>query len=295
MSNQNRKDGRGIFSFLTITFFLTYLIEGIILASGISFSNAPPMMAQLIVAGVMWVPALATVITIRFITREGFDITNFRFGSIKPYLFAAGLMPVMFVVIYGLTWLFGLGSPDWQLEGFRRMMIASGAPAAEFPSSSLVIPGLFIISILVGPTINGLFGFGEEFGWRGYLLPKLMPLGKWKAYTLLGFIWGLWHAPLVVAGFNYPGYPIAGVIWMIGLTFTLGIIINEFTLRYRSSVLAGSIHGAFNGQAYGIWRILFPDVNSLLGGMTGLIGIIVMGVVGLMIMKKFEYKDSQLP
>jgi membrane protease YdiL (CAAX protease family) len=35
----------------------------------------------------------------------------------------------------------------------------------------------------------GLFGFGEEFGWRGYLLPKLMPLGRWKAYVLVGIIW----------------------------------------------------------------------------------------------------------
>lgn len=57
---------------------------------------------------------------------------------------------------------------------------------------------------------------------------------------------------------------------------------NELTLRNRSLILAGWIHGAFNGQAYGIWRILFPNVNPLFGGLTGLVGITVWLVVGLL-------------
>jgi membrane protease YdiL (CAAX protease family) len=74
----------------------------------------------------------------------------------------------------------------------------------------------------MGPAVNGLFAFGEELGWRGYLLPKLMPLGKWKAYVLVGIIWGLWHGPLVLAGFNYPAFPVLGVLGMIGMTTTFG-------------------------------------------------------------------------
>ena len=133
----------------------------------------------------------------------------------------------------------------------------------------------------MGPTVNGLFGFGEEFGWRGYLLPKLMPLGKWKAYTLVGIIWGLWHAPLILAGFNYPGFPVLGVLGMIGMTTTFGFYINEMTLRHRSSILAGWMHGAFNGQFYGVWRILFPEAHPLLGGVTGLVGMLVWAALGL--------------
>ena len=152
-------------------------------------------------------------------------------------------------------------------------------------------PGVFLLatflgSLIVGPTINGFFGFGEELGWRGYLLPKLMPLGKARATLIGGVIWGLWHAPLILIGFNYPGYPLLGVIWMCGLTTALSLYINEMTLRNRSSVLAGWIHGAFNGQAYGIWRILFPDVNPLLGGLTGLVGIAVWTALGLWTMRR---------
>ena len=134
-----------------------------------------------------------------------------------------------------------------------------------------------------------------EFGWRGYLLPKLMVLGKARAYTILGVIWGLWHAPLILAGFNYPGYPVLGVIWMCGLTTALGILINEMTLRYRSSILAGSIHGTFNGQVYGIWRILFPDTNVLWGGITGLVGMLVLLGVGLWVARRSLPSPAENP
>jgi hypothetical protein len=68
---------------------------------------------------------------------------------------------------------------------------------------------------------------------------------------------------------------------MMVMTTTIGIYINELTLQNRSSILAGWIHGAFNGQAYGIWRILFPNVNPLIGGFTGIIGSTVWLILGL--------------
>ncbi len=50
-----------------------------------------------------------------------------------------------------------------------------------------------------------------------------MPLGKWQAYLLVGTIWGVWHAPLIMAGFNDPGYPILGVLGMAGITTALSV------------------------------------------------------------------------
>jgi membrane protease YdiL (CAAX protease family) len=274
-------DRKGIVSFLLITFSLTCLIEGILALNGFRWEGIPPILGQYVIAGVMWVPALATVITIKLITREGFGITNLRLGPFKPYLFSALIIPLAFAVTYGMTWLLGLGQPDWNLNALSELMASSGADVSTMPPASTLLIILFTSSIILGPTINGIFGFGEELGWRGYLLPKLMPLGKVRAYLILGVIWGLWHAPLVLLGFNYPGYPLLGVVWMCALTTALGIFLNEMTLRYKSSILAGSIHGAFNGQGYGIWRQLFPAVNPLLGGMTGIIGILVFAGLGL--------------
>ena len=71
--------------------------------------------------------------------------------------------------------------------------------------------------------------FGEEWGWRGYMMPKLLKLmPKWAAVFLGGVIWGLWHAPLTIAGHNfgidYPVYPFAG----IGLMCLMCIFMNAF-------------------------------------------------------------------
>lgn len=274
-------DRKGLFSYLAITFAVTYAIEGALILAGFRVTDAPMLYGQLIVAAVMWVPTIATILTIKFVTHEGFGITNLRIGDWRPYLVSALVVPACFAVTYGLTWLLGLGKPDWQLTQFYAQMVSLGADTAEMPPPALFLSLLFLSSLLVGPAINGLFGFGEEFGWRGYLLPKLMVLGKFKAYLIGGALWGVWHAPLILVGFNYPGYPLLGVLAMAGMTTALGIYINELTLRYRSSILAGWVHGAFNGQAYGIWRLLFPDVNPLLGGITGLVGMAVWLVVGL--------------
>ena len=274
-------DRKGIASYLLITFGITYAIEIGLGLAGFRWEGIPPIIGQYMIAGVMWVPALATVLTIKFVTKEGFGITNLRFGPFKPYLYGALVIPLVSAIAYGLTWLLGLGSPDWQLSALMKMAADSGADLSTAPEPTVLLLAIFFSSLVVGPTINGVFGFGEEFGWRGYLLPKLLPLGKPLAYTTLGIIWGLWHAPLIVLGFNYPGYPVLGVLWMCGLTTALGIFINEMTLRYKSSILAGSIHGAFNGQGYGIWRQLFPTVNPLLGGMTGLVGIALLALFGI--------------
>jgi hypothetical protein len=279
-------DRKGIFVYLIITFALTYAIEGALILAGFRITDLPPAYGQLVIAGVMWVPALATLLTIRFVTREGFAITNFRIGTWRPYLKTALVIPAGFVVIYGLTWLLGLGQPDWQLVWLRDLMAATGADVSAMPAPTVFLSVLFLATLFITPFINGLFGFGEEFGWRGYLLPKLMPLGKARTYLLVGVIWGLWHAPLVLVGFNYPGYPILGVVWMSGMTTALGIYINELTLRHRSSILAGWMHGVFNSQAYGIWRVLFPDVNPLLGGLTGIVGITVWLALGLWEMRR---------
>ena len=286
-------DRKGILSFLLITFSLTYLVEGALIASGLSLEGLPPLYGQLAVAGVMWAPALGTVVTIRFITRESWPITNLRFGSWRPYVYSALLMPAVFAVIYGICWLIGLGEPDWQLTQFIVMVEAAGGDVPADYNAIQILIVAFFASIVVGPTINGVFGFGEEYGWRGYLLPKLMPLGRVRAYLLVGAIWGLWHAPLVLVGFNYPGYPVAGVFMMMAFTTVIGIFINEMTLRHRSSILAGSIHGAINGQAYGIWRILFPTVHPIWGGVAGLVGIAVWLLLGLWVARRPWPADAQ--
>lgn len=271
-------DWKGTLTFLLITFVLTYGIEGALIASGMS-----PLVrgfGQYTVLFVMWVPALATVITVKWVTREGFAITNIRFGGWRPYLRVALIIPVCYLVIYALTWLLGLGQPDWNLLYFRNLFLSAGMEAPPLPPLIPFWIGLYLVTLLVAPFINSIFAFGEELGWRGYLLPKLLPLGKPRAYLLMGIIWGLWHLPLLLVGYMYPGYPFLGTLLFLLLTTGLGIFINELTLRQRSSILAGWAHGIFNSQRLGIWALLFPNFAPLLGGFSGLLGIAVWWLLG---------------
>lgn len=295
-------DRKGILAFLLLTFGATFAYEGCLVASGMGMNFGlsapgamPPAYTPVLIGLAMWIPAMSTVIVVKFITKEGFGVANFRIGALKPYAVSALMIPAAFAAIYALTWLVGLVVPDWPINTFRHTLAAKGIDTTQLPDSRILLPAIFCSSLVLGPAINGLFGFGEEFGWRGYLLPKLMPLGKWKAYVLVGIIWGVWHAPLIVAGFNYPGHPVLGVLAMVGMTTTFGVYINVMTLRHRSSILAGWMHGAFNGQFYGLWRILFPNVHPLLGGVTGLVGMTVWAALGLTIAGRGQGRRGQSP
>ncbi|HVO76913.1 MAG TPA: CPBP family intramembrane glutamic endopeptidase, partial [Candidatus Bathyarchaeia archaeon] len=196
---QTRFDRRGVLSFLSITFAVTYAIEGALILGGFRITRLPAMYGQLVVAAVMWVPALAALVTMRFVTRERFAVANVRFGSWKPYVASGLIVPLCFVVNYGLTWLLGIAHPHWDTsEFFAALRPGGGAALPAMPPAGLMLPALFLATLVLAPFVNALFGFGEELGWRGYLLPKLMVLGKWKAYVLLGIVWSLWHLPLIL-------------------------------------------------------------------------------------------------
>ncbi len=289
----SKLDRKGIASFLLITFAITYAIDLSLIAAGFRITQIPAMYGQLAVAAVMWVPALATFLTVKFITREGFAGTNLRIGPWKPYLKSALIIPLCFAGIYFLTWLLNLGDPDWKMERFYGMIASAAGPGTpSIPSLGLVLPALFFLTVIIAPIFNALLGFGEELGWRGYLLPKLMPLGKVRAYLLLGVVWSLWHLPLILIGFTYPDHPLLGIVAFTAMLFSFGIYLNELTLRHHSCLLAGWIHGVFNSQKLGIWVLLFPDVNPLIGGYAGVCGIVVWLALGLYEMRQAKHVEE---
>jgi uncharacterized protein len=79
--------------------------------------------------------------------------------------------------------------------------------------------------------------FGEEYGWRGYLLPRLLPLGEIRASVQLGLIWGVWHLPLLLAGLNYPGVN----VWLAIIVFTFVTVALSFTYIWFYVAASGSV------------------------------------------------------
>jgi uncharacterized protein len=123
---------------------------------------------------------------------------------------------------------------------------AAGVGALPLPVS--VILGTQLLILPVAAFINLLPALGEELGWRGWLLPKLMPLGEIPAILISGVIWGLWHSPLILLGYNYPDVPgWLGVTMMIGVCIIFGAVFGWLRLRSNSVWPAALAHAAFNG------------------------------------------------
>lgn len=265
--------------FLVITFSLTFGIQYHLISEGFRFDGDivrhTPLPWLFLV---MWVPGLAAFITVLLERSKGriTDALLLRIGSLGPYGLVVLLVPVLFGVMYGVSWLFGLAEPDFSMAS-----LAQVAGSREDVTPDSVMQVYLPMSIFIGPFIHFLFTLGEEIGWRGFLLPRLMPYGKTTAYLVVGIFWGLWHAPIIWVGFNYPGHPLAGIGMMCLLTSAFGIFLNEMTLHYRSVLLAAFIHAAVNAQGFGVWQWVFPDVNPLLGGPTGLVGAAVWALAGI--------------
>ena len=84
------------------------------------------------------------------------------------------------------------------------LAISGALPAALHPTILFII--LILESLLAGATINAVFALGEEIGWRGFMQVELgRYLGTVLTPLVVGIVWGLWHAPLILLfGYNYP-------------------------------------------------------------------------------------------
>ncbi len=279
---ETRLDTKRILIYLALSFGIAWLIGLIVYLTG-GMVNSPPVVrgmgitlaTLLIASGYMFAPALAHMLT-RMISNEGWDD-----AALSPRLrrgwpfwliawFAPALLTIAGMAIYFLVF---PANFDSSLNTVRQLLALSGQPDAS-PWASVGMQVL--LAVLIAPFINGLFTFGEEFGWRGYLQPKLMPLGGQQAMLVMGVIWGVWHWPVIAMGhnygFGYPGAPWTGMLAMLWFTFVTGTFLGWVTLRAGSVWPAVIGHAAINGIAGLGMNFLQGQPNLLLGPMpTGLI------------------------
>jgi membrane protease YdiL (CAAX protease family) len=172
--------------------------------------------------------------------------------------------------------------------GFVQLDLTFGAFAVELekalPPGSPVPPvGVVVFAqiamIPLAALLNAIPAFGEELGWRGWLVPTLRPLGTWPALLISGAIWGVWHSPVILLGYNFGRTDVTGVLLMIGGCVAWGILLGWLRLRSASVWPAVIAHGALNaaGGLIVIFAAAQPDLG--LAGPLGVAGWIVLAVV----------------
>ncbi|MDY0104795.1 MAG: CPBP family glutamic-type intramembrane protease [Lentimicrobium sp.] len=114
-----------------------------------------------------------------------------------------------------------------------------------------------------------------------------------KASLLIGSIWGIWHAPLILMGHNYPQHPQIGVLMMTVLCILLTPLLLYFTIKSKSVIAAAIAHGTMNATAT-ISIIPITGGNDLLVGMPGLAGMIAVMIltIGLFIYDRYISKEN---
>ena len=274
-------DWRAVGAYVALACGLAWTAEGIALARGVRFTSLT-LGTTALLAAVMVTPAIAAFVVRRFITREGFATAGLRFGPRRPYLVVWLGVPLLVVAIYALTVLIGLGRFDPTLAQLTAKMeeVARGAPIPELPSPLVLATAMLAQSLTFGVLITSIFAFGEEFGWTGYLLVRLLPLGRWRAALIYGAIWGLWHAPIIAGGYNYPGYPVLGPVMMCLLTIAFALTQTALRLRYDSVYLTSFFHASINTHGLGILPMFVAGVSPVLGGVTGVVGIVTFMALG---------------
>lgn len=288
-----KQDLKRVLVYIVITFALTWLYAIFLIypiANGEALNGVPALATQLVVAAAMFFPAIGVLLT-RIFTKEGFKNAWLKphiKGNVKTYLlawFGPAILTFAGMAVYFLMFPNNL---DLSFSYFTATLEATGAPLETLPMS---IGTLMLVqcvqAVFLAPIMNFVTCFGEEWGWRGYLLPKVS-----KHFTTIptllitGIIWGLWHAPMTIIGHNYGlgywGFPFTGIAMMCVFCTVLGVFLSYITLKTKSCIPAILAHGAINGiAAIGIY-FTYDGGNPFIGpAPTGIIGIIPFVLVAI--------------
>jgi uncharacterized protein len=290
--------------FLLFAFGISWSIGLVIFLTG-KLENSPKVIPNtgitlavvLLASGYMWGPAVANVLT-RLVTKTGWK-NLFLKPSLKSqwrYIFAGWFLPgILTVVGTAIFFLIFPGYYDPELSFLNEQLPAFGANS--FSALQFALLQTFL-ALLTSAPINALATFGEEFGWRAFLLPELIPLGKRKALIISGVIWGIWHWPVILMGHNYgmiyTGYPWLGFLATVWFTVSIGVVFGWLAIAGKSVWPAVLAHGALNGLA-SIGTLFLKRPSPMLLGPTpaGLIGCIPFTILAIIILAKA--KNQEIP
>ena len=290
-----------ILLYLGITFLITYGYCFLILhpvIRGENLSGVPSLTAQLLTAVVMFFPAIGVLLT-RLITKEGFRDSWLKLklkGNLKPYLlawFGPAILTFAGMAVYFVLFPHNL---DLSFSYFAATLEAAGAPMETLPIPiGLLMLVQCVQAVFLAPVMNFVTCFGEEWGWRGYLLPKVAKhFSTVPTLLITGIIWGLWHAPLTIIGHNYgldyPGFPYTGIAMMCLFCVILGVFLSYVTLKANSCIPAIIGHGAINGIAAIGMYFTKDGGNPFIGpapmGIIGMIPFIAVAVIFVIKLRK---------
>lgn len=223
----------------------------------------------------MLAPAVAAVAT-RLLRREGFADVSFRlggWGSLGGLVLGLALPLLVGPLAYSAAYLGGLA----RLAPPELPLLPSAAgPVAHLVALLLLAGTLGTLALLPGAA-------GEEIGWRGYLLPRLIDAGTPQPILLSGLIWGLWHlVPLFVSGYAVGSSPLLSAGALLVSAVSLGFVLAWLRLDTGSIWPPVVAHAAWNAVINGGFDLATEGAGALLWtGESGLLVALTLALVSL--------------
>lgn len=242
-----------LYIFTTIT--ISYIYQGFI------YLTAPDINSEKfssLILGLMYFPGLVALL---FIWRDRQIKNQLKLKQLLFLLYALAIplgLTILFLFLVEL-----LGVADQSIVSFVRGQVIF---LNEQPTSIISFLSLFLLNFSLGSIFTGIYTIGEELGWRGYLQNKLIKkFGVYRGIILLGIIWGYWHLPIILMGYNYPEYPWLGGLVLMPLT-TIGFsgIFAWLTLKGKNIWPAVLAHGAINNLFSNTFMSRIESNNILL-------------------------------
>ncbi len=273
--------------FIIITYLLSWPVAFAVFASGVKLHST---MWFVMAVYFMFTPSISAIVIQKALCRQtilgplGISLRINRWFLIAllipPLLAVAStLVSLVFPNVIltldpmdgNIMRLFGKTFPEERFVELKRSV-------TQLPLHPYIL--VLIGGTIAGLTVNGVAGFGEELGWRGFLIRETEDLGFWWSSFLIGLIWGIWHIPFIIHGHNYPDHPVGGVFMMTLWTILFSPIIGYIRIRSDSVIAAAMMHGAINGTAIAP-AIVLTGGDSLWVGVMGIAGIVVLAALNL--------------
>lgn len=167
----------------------------------------------------MFTPAFSSILT-RIILKEGFKDVSFSLGNLKRWKgigFALLIPMIICGITYSIAWLSGIAGfqhPEGgMLEPIYNIL---GLQYVPEPFSFIY---LVVLSGVLGSLLNLIPVLGEEMGWRGYMLTRLVDAEFSRPILISGLIWATWHVPIVIAGLYVEGSSV--LLSVLGIYFCI--------------------------------------------------------------------------
>ena len=267
-------DYRRISIFLIAAYAPAYLMDFIIYLVGSEKALANPFY-QSLVAGRMYFPMLGVILSL-LITKagikDGLKMYGLRIGKRFPQLFLLGASIPYLIYIVGIVYGYLIGFPV--MNPVEKIYPALPKEVRQLLSPSILLALSLISAFVSGVSLNTLFAIGEEIGWRGLMLDELRKrFGLPITSTIIGVVWSLWHAPLIILfGYNYPTNRPLGILLFTAICIIWTYILSILKILGGSIIPAAVMHGMLNA-VHALMLFTIP-VQRVLGMPVGLLSII---------------------